>query len=172
MKKIALILALLISVTSVSFAAAAPKKAAPAASDSESQGFTGVSLNLIPCLPGAAPSARFGFGNWSLDAGGSLNNTAAGTSITIFGKGEIPISKIGSDVRTYWAPELCLYSPAGGGGSTTVISVYLGAEYMFASRLALFADLTAISLMSAGGTTTWTIGGSAAQVYTGGRLYF
>jgi hypothetical protein len=166
MKKVTILLAIVFLGTA-SFAAA---KAAPAASSS--QGVVGVSLNQIPVLPGAAPSVRFGFGNWSLDAGGSLTNTAAGTSISIFGKGEIPISKIGSDVRTYWAPELCLFSPAGGGGSTTVISVYMGAEYMFASHLALFADLTAISIASAGGTTTWTIGASSPLVYTGGRLYF
>ncbi len=172
MKKLALVLALTICVSSMALAAAPAKKAAAPASDSSSQGFIGVGLNQIPCNPFTAPTARFGFGSWSLDVGGSIANNAAGTSTTLYGRGDIPISKIGSNVKTYWGPSLCLMSPAGGGGSTPVISVFMGAEYMFAENLALYADLTAFSLTSAGGTSTWTIGTNSGTIYSGGRLYF
>ena len=180
MKKIALLMIVALLCSSAYAAAPAKKPSAavptasavPAASVTTNQGFVGVSLNTLPVSPFAAPSARFGFGGWSLDVGGSLANNAAGTAVTVFGRGEIPISEIGNGVRTYWAPALALFSPAGGGNSTFNLSVYLGAEYMFVSHLALFADLTAISLTSVGGTTTWVAGTNTFQVYSGGRFFF
>ena len=159
MRKLALLLTIVILGTSAF--AAAPK----AAASKGSEGFVGISLNSIA----GVPSARFGFGSWSLDAGGSIANAGNTTTITLLLRGEIPLSKISSDVNTYVAPELVLVS--GGGTSTTTINVYLGAEYKFASNLAIFADLTAFTLTSVGGTTTWTIGGNSGLIYTGGRLY-
>jgi len=160
MKKIVLLLIMVI-IGTAAFAAAA--KPVPAASGS--QGFTAVSLNSIP----GVASARFGFGSWSLDAGGTIANAANTTTITLLLKGEIPMATVSSDVRTYVAPALVLVS--GGGASTTTLNVFLGAEYMFNPHLALFADLTAFTLTSAGGTTTWTIGGNSPLIYSGGRLY-
>jgi hypothetical protein len=62
-----------------------------------------------------------------------------------------------------------MYNSAGSG--TVTVSVFLGAEYMFASNLSLFADLTAFSLTSANGQTTWFAGSNDGQVYSGGRFY-
>jgi len=161
MRKIALLLIMVI-IGTAAFAAAAK----PAASKgTEGQGFTAITLNSIP----GVPSARFGFGSWSLDAGGSIANAANTTTITLLLKGEIPMTTVSSDVKTYIAPALVLVS--GGGTSTTTINVFLGAEYMFNPHLALFADLTAFTLTSVGGTTNWTIGGNSALIYSGGRLY-
>lgn len=166
MKKIALVLTLLICVASMSMAAAAPaKKAAAAAPASSAAGFTGVSLNQIGC-----PSARFDMGNFVLEVGGSIVSAGGTTNTTLIGKGELPLNQISDNVRTYWAPALMLNSV--GGTSTTTIMVLLGAEYTFTPKLAIFADLTALSLVSAGGTTTTTISSNSPLVYTGGRLYF
>jgi len=163
MKKIALILALLVCVASMSMAATAKKTevAKPA-----SGGFTGVSLNSIGC-----PSARFDMGSFALEVGGSIASPASGTTnTTLIAKGEMPLNQISDNVRTYWAPAVMLRSIAG--ASTTTIMVLLGAEYTFTPKLAIFADMTAFTLTSASGTTSWQIGGNDPQIYTGGRLYF
>jgi hypothetical protein len=161
MKKLAMILALLICVASMSMAATA-KKADVAKS---SGGFTGVSLNSIGC-----PSARFDMGTFALEVGGTIVSAGGATNTTLIGKGEMPLNQISDTVRTYWAPTLMLNSA--GGTSTTTISVVLGAEYTFTPKLAIFADLTAFSLTSAGGTTTWQIGANNGIIISGGRLYF
>ncbi len=163
MKKIALILVLLFGVASLSMAATAKKAEAKEAS--KAGGFTGISLNQI-----GVPSARFDMGNFALEVGASIVSAGGTTTTTILGKGELPISQISDNLRTYWAPALMLNSA--GGTSTTTIMVLLGAEYMFAPKLAIFADLTALSLVSVGGTSTTTIASNSPLVYTGGRLYF
>ena len=161
MKKIAMLMVILVLATAA-FAAAKPA-GAPAKTQG---GITAISLNSAPNVP----SIRFDFGSWSLDAGVMLINTAAGNTFTLLGRGEVDINKIGSNIRTYWAPAITLVSPPAG-GSTTNLSVFLGAEYMFAPQLAIFFDLTAFTLTSSGGTTSWGIGANQAQIYSGGRLY-
>jgi hypothetical protein len=158
MKKIVILLSLILIATSA-FAAAAPKKAA-----SSSMGLTGVTLNSIGC-----PAAHFDMGAWGLDVGGTIVNAASTTTITVIARGLLPLSQVTDNLSTYWGPGV-LYNSAGSGSVT--IGVLLGAEYMFAPKLTLFADLTAFSLTSAGGATNWFAGANAAQIYTGGRLYF
>ncbi|MGB9613339.1 MAG: hypothetical protein ACPL4K_04080 [Candidatus Margulisiibacteriota bacterium] len=176
MRRTVALLMLVLMLTPMVFAQA--KKTAPAkeivetTSFSASQGFVGVSLNQIPVLPWVAPSARFGFGGWSLDVGGSLVNDGTGTATTLFGRAEIPISEVSKNIRTYSALILALFSPAGGGSTTTDISICLGAEYVFAPKLSLFADLIALNLTSSAGTTTWTISSNSPTIYSGARLYF
>ncbi len=162
----ALMSALVLSLTAGSFAAAPVKKISNGTTTSSGttmMGLTGVTLTSIGC-----PAAHFGMGGWSLDLGGTVVNAANTTTITVIGRGNIPISKINDSLSTYWGPAL-LYNSANNGSTT--IMVLVGAEYMFASNLSLFADLTAFSLTSANGNTTWFAGANAGQVYTGGRLY-
>ncbi len=167
MKKIVLLLTIVI-LGIASFAApakttAAPAKAAPAAS--ASSGLIGVSLNAI-----GMPSARLGMGGWTLDIGGSIANAANQTNFTVGVRAEMPLSNVNSNLHTYWAPYLTLLSAAG--ATTTTAGVLLGCEYMFAPNLSIFADMTALQIVSAAGATTWTISTNFGQIYTGGRLYF
>ncbi|MFA4843349.1 MAG: hypothetical protein WC632_00160 [Candidatus Margulisiibacteriota bacterium] len=171
MKKFAFIFALIICVASVSFAAPvskAPASKAPAAEAvSSSMGMTAISLNSLVGFP----SLRFGMGSWSLEVGGTIASPAAGTTnVTVGGRADIPLNTISDELRTYMAPTLVLTSAAG--TSVITASFLLGAEYMFAPHLAIFADLTAFTLTSAAGTTTWGVGTNSALIYTGGRLYF
>ncbi|MBN3033895.1 MAG: hypothetical protein JW873_07360 [Candidatus Saganbacteria bacterium] len=126
-------------------------------------GLTGVTLTSVGC-----PAAHFGMGGWSLDVGGTIANAANTTTLTLLARGNIPLSKISNGLSTYWGPAV-LYNSAGSG--TTTITVLVGAEYVFAPNLSLFADLTAFSLTSANGATTWFAGANAGQIYSGGRLY-
>lgn len=166
-RTLSLTLFLVMALTAASFAAAPVKKASNStttSSGSTMMGLTGVTLTAIGC-----PAAHFGMGGWSLDLGGTIANAANTTTITLIGRGNIPLSKITDSLSTYWGPGI-LYNSAGSGSTT--IMVLVGAEYMFASNLSLFADLTAFSLTSAGGATTWFAGANAGQIYSGGRLYF
>jgi len=134
-----------------------------ASSGATVMGLTGVTLTSIGC-----PAAHFGMGSWSLDFGGTIANAANTTTITLLGRGNIPLSKINDNLLTYWGPQV-IYNSAGSG--TFTIQVLVGAEYMFAPDLSLFADLTAFSLTSANSQTTWFAGNNNGQVYTGARLY-
>lgn len=163
MKKAILLLGLVVIIASASFAAAAKPAAKPA--DSYGYGLIGVSLNQIGC-----PTARLGMGGWALDLGGSLANNGNQTNVTIAGRADLPLAQVNDKVRTYWGPAIVLVSA--GGTTTTTLSLLVGAEYEFVSNLSLFADLTALQINSAGGTTTWTIATNSALIYTGGRLYF
>lgn len=169
MKRIALVISLLIMATSAFALTLAPKKsyaapilsAAPVTAPAPKAGFSGVTLTSIGC-----PAAHFGMGGWSLDVGGSLNSAS---TLTFTARGNMPLGKAAESVDTYWSPTFMYVSAAG--ASTITVSLLVGAEYMFAPNLSLFADLTALTLTSAAGVTTWTIGLNNGQIYTGGRLY-
>ena len=85
-------------------------------------------------------------------------------------KAEMPLSNLGDNTRTYWAPAIAIMSLPG--ATVTYIYVLLGCEYQINSKLAIFADMNAFMLSSTTGNTSWLVGGNMAQIYTGGRLYF
>ena len=172
MKKVfSLVLFMVLALSVASFGAvktapaSEPAPAPAVSSSSSSMGITAVTLNSL-----GFPSVRFGMGSWDLEVGGQIASPASGTTnVTVGGRAELPLSKIGDSVRTYMAPTLTLQSF--GGTSFITASFLLGAEYMFASHLAIFADLTAFTLTSTSGNTSWCVGQNAGQIYTGGRLY-
>jgi hypothetical protein len=162
-----LLLVMVLSLAAVAAPATPVKKvttSTTASSGSTMMGLTGVTLTSIGC-----PAAHFGMGGWSMDIGGSIANAANTTTITVFGSAQLPLSKVNDNLVTYWGPGV-LYNSTGNG--TVTIAVLIGAEYMFAPNLTLFADMTAFSLTSANGATNWVVGQNNPQVYTGGRLYF
>jgi hypothetical protein len=166
-KTFSLVLFMVLALSVASFGAVktAPAPASETTPSSSSMGITAVSLNSL-----GFPSVRFGMGSWDLEVGGQIASPASGTTnLTIGGRAELPLSKIGDSVRTYMAPTLVIQSL--GGTSFITASFLLGAEYMFASHLAIFADLTAFTLTSTSGNTSWCAGQNHGQIYTGGRLY-
>ncbi|MFA6432061.1 MAG: hypothetical protein WCV91_06770 [Candidatus Margulisiibacteriota bacterium] len=167
MKKVLLLVSVLLIATSV-FAAPAKKPSAPVPAVSQSQSNSGSMFSAISLNTNGCPAVRMSLGSMVFDLGGSLASAAGTTTVTLFVKGDNSLGQIGA-VRTYWAPQLMLFSNAG--ATTTTLSLLFGGEYIFASNLSIFADLTALSLTSAAGATTWNAGANGGLVYSGLRLY-
>lgn len=154
-KKIALILVVLLVCSIASFAQVAKKTSGP--------------TTAIALTDNGYPLVRLPMVGMNLDVGATISSPAAGTTnFTLIIRGELPIAKIGS-VNTYWAPEAALTSTAG--TSSITLNLKAGGEYLFANNLSVFGDATLLTLTSAPGTTTWTVGANGAQMYSGIRLY-
>jgi len=165
MKKLALLLVVVMFGTAAF--AAAPKaatKTAPA-SGGKAMTITAISISDLGC-----PSIRLGLGALDLDLAASISSPAAGTTNHyIMAKGLMQLGKVNSSVNTYWAPWASITTAAG--VSTTQVGISLGAEYMFASKLAIFGEINALRVVMTGGTTTWFALTNNAQAYTGVTLY-
>ncbi len=162
MKRIALLLAIVV-VGTATFAATPKTAPAAAPAAAQSSGFTAVALTT-----GGIPLVKMGMGSWSLDLGATIGSPAAGTTnYTVIAKGDLPLGTVGQ-VRTYWAPQLTLASFFG--ASTVTGTLFVGGEYLFAPKLAIYGDLSLLSIASAAGATTWTIG-TNVWVYSGIRMY-
>lgn|GEM_PF-5461148 len=169
MRKIIIFLTLIMIASATLAAVVTPKKAAnpvpvAASSSSSAVGLTGVTLTA-----GGIPAAHFGMGSWSLDLGGMICSVAGASQIDVLARANMPIKDLTDNLNVYWAPQLFYVSAAG--ASTITLSIFLGAEYLFAPRLSLFADLTAFTLTSTSAATNWWIGLNNGQIYTGGRIY-
>lgn len=161
MKRGIVLLAVLLALSSASFAAA-------------TSGISAVSVNV-----GGMPTLKLAMSkDMSLDLGVNYTQTAANSStITLMGRLNNKLFSISKTANAIWGGSLVLASASAAGVGTTTITLngFVGAEAAISSNISIFSLVNVIGLSqtSTGGTSTTLINaltGSAIS-YSGLTLY-